>query len=160
MEELGYRDDGLFGGDGPRDLIDVMSYEISDLGNDNSLYYCIGHYDLGEECVNKIHAILKKREEVRGVEEEKEWKENLLMPILTDYLIPEICRLTRKELKYCLWLCDSPEQVKDSYSLEGDEIDFVISSYKKSNVILDDVGSDGKLYAYEDYPYPVEENID
>lgn len=66
-------------------------------------------------------------------------------------LVEEINKVTNKNLKYALWLCDTKEDVY-RYDIDGDLKDEDIDAYLESDIVLSDIGSDGKLYGYEIYP--------
>lgn len=141
---LGYRDDGLFG-DGVRDAAKVIVYETLSLGNTDIIDYCVERYPVSESCKDGLYDSLENDDET-GFES------------AVGQLLSELGSYFGKEIKYCLWLCDSPQTVKDAYASEYD--DFVISSYETSDVVLDDLGEDGILYGYEKPPKPVEEEIE
>lgn len=151
---IGYRDDGLFGGDGPRDIIEVLSYETGELNNTGSLQWCMDHYELSNELVADLSNLVDTG--LLSVEEMKPYISRMLN---------EINKSLGKNLKYCVWLTDEPEDIYFTYiapypdetvGLEEFLESGSISKYKKSPYLLDNADSDGKLYAYEEYPTPLE----
>lgn len=152
---IGYRDDGLFGGDGPRDIIEVLSYETGELKNTGSLQWCIDHYELSNELVADLSNLIDD-----GLPEQEEMKPYIAR------ILEEINKSLGKDLKYCIWLTDKPEDIYFTYVAPyPDEVvgleEFLesgnISKYKKSPYMLDNADSGGKLYAYEEYPTPIED---
>ena len=70
---------------------------------------------------------------------------------IAEEIVKEICEETDKHLRYGLWLAPK-KSVIDFY--DGTEEN--INAYPISDVILSDLGDDGKLFAYEYFPYSVE----
>ena len=69
-----------------------------------------------------------------------------------------------KEIKYCLWLSDSCEDIISNYSLdpyydeEKKDYFYEFHAYEDSEVILSDLGNCGKLYGYTEPPEILGEN--
>lgn len=73
--------------------------------------------------------------------------------IFFDEVIQEINNITKTNIKYCLWLCDSIQDIIDSYDdINGDNS---FDAYEKSSIVLSNMCKYGKLYGYEHYPMPV-----
>ena len=72
-------------------------------------------------------------------------------------ILKEIKKITKKDIKYVLWLCDSIEDIKKEYEINEPFISFNI--YEKSDIVLSDLGVAGKLYGYENKPILIKEEI-
>ena len=72
-------------------------------------------------------------------------------------ILKEIKKITRKDIKYVLWLCDSIEDIKQEYEINEPFISFNL--YEKSDIVLSDLGVAGKLYGYENKPILIKEKI-
>lgn len=146
MENVGYRDDTVFGS-GERYIVDVCTYEIFELGNDGIFDYCIANYELDDRLVDKMQEVLDN-DNLRSNED--------AVREAVEELVENLGRIFRTKLEYCLWLCDSPDDVVDEYiePYYGDDgektpEDYDLNIYRKSGIVLDDCGdSQGKLYAY------------
>lgn len=148
MEEIendvGYRDDELFGGDGETGLKNIISYETFELGNDDILDYCLKNFNLPDSIKNDISNTLNTDKS----KIQKEQIDNLINRLLVSLSI-----LEGKELTRGLWLCDSAEDVYNSYEVDMGEFDSFedyeenITIYRKG-LKIDDLGKDGSLYAY------------
>ena len=64
-------------------------------------------------------------------------------------LITEISTITGKMIKYGVWLAEL-SAVTELYSDEDSDSD--IMEYETSDIVLSDLGYDGKLFAYDVYP--------
>ena len=75
-------------------------------------------------------------------------------------IINEIRKVTGHDIKYVLWLADK-ETVMDSSEGYGSyvESDEDIDAYEVGPVVLSELGYDGSLYGYEEYPEPIK-NLD
>lgn len=141
-------------GDGYRDIIDVMCYETYVLGNTDILETLKGTMEKHDKPLadDMGHMILDMID--NGYVEdmgEDSWKE------FFGKVVSVLNRVYGTELKYCLWLADY-ETVRDYYGegkLEKEDID----AYEESDIILSDIGYDGKLYGYAKLPMPVEYDL-
>lgn len=61
---------------------------------------------------------------------------------------------TGNEIKYVLWLCDTTDDIRTYYEY-GSHTLTEFDSYRKSNVIIADLGKEGKLYGYTTLPLPI-----
>lgn len=66
-----------------------------------------------------------------------------------------IKNVTGKDIKYCLWLCDTIEDVYE-YDIHNELKREDIDAYEESDIILSNIGSEGYLYGYEGEPRPIE----
>jgi hypothetical protein len=139
MSELGYRDNDIFG-DNITDIAAVCVYETCELGNTDIIDYCIANYDLSGELVNKLENSISNKNEYTFNDE------------LAKEMLNEIGTKFGKNLVKCLWLCDSSQDVVDTY-LDEDADASNICVYRKSNIKLNDLGTDGSLYAYTDLEF-------
>ena len=66
-----------------------------------------------------------------------------------DTVLPAIKDKTGRDIRHVMWLCDCPEDVIDAYGsiepITRDDID----EHKVGDVLLSDIGIDGKLWGYE-----------
>lgn len=60
-----------------------------------------------------------------------------------------------KDIKYCLWLCDTKEDIIKEYDMNHELDEHSFEAYEDSDIILSDLGSGGKLYGYEEFPIPI-----
>lgn len=142
-------------GDGYRDIIDVMVYETYELGNTDIL--------------ETLKRTMEKHD--KSIADDMEWMisdmvENGYAEDMGEYdwreffgkVVSVLNRVHGTELKYCLWLADY-ETVRDYYGqgrLGNEDID----AYEESDIVLSDIGYDGKLYAYANLPKPVEYDLE
>ena len=130
--------------DSPRDAIEVMLFEITELYNTDILDYVINNYNLPHLLKNNINEVI---ENIDDIEEDDENVEYMLNEILSC-----IEEETGVSVRYAMWLAEK-DAVIDLY--EGDERD--IYGYKTDNaVVLSNLGYDGVLFGYEEKPEPVE----
>lgn len=135
--EIKYRNETTYGNN-IYDVLDVMLNEIYELGNIDILDYTLdiymsnsNYYELITEMINDITAF--NQTEIFSVCKE---------------IISEINKQLNKDIKYCLWLADK-EAVEELYGND------YIMGYYCSDIILSDLGYEGKLYAYENKPEPI-----
>lgn len=163
-----YRTERLWG-EGYRLASEVMAYETFGLGNTDILdtlmdgilkdsyikeelskleYAISGDYfeeDISADAkLAKYLSIWDKYE--KGEEEEA-------ISFFEDVL-KAIKMKTNKDIKYCLWLCDSKEDIIKEYDMNNELDENSFDAYEDSNIILSDLGSGGKLYGYEECPIP------
>jgi len=91
-------------------------------GDDGSIYNLIEDEGESDECINFFKAVLE-----------------------------EIQKVTGKDIKYCLWLCNNKNEVY-AYDMHKELADADIDSYDETDVILSNMGTDGCLYGYENMP--------
>ena len=142
MNTIMYRSEDSYGS-GVRDILDVMTYEIYELGNTDILEYVCEHY-LDKSTVDVIKRVIYS---VEGGQDDI--SEDYIYDICKD-IVSEINKKTNHDLKYALWLADK-SVVEDMYTDDPLNID----AYYTSDVILSDLGNDGILFAYGDYPEPI-----
>ena len=154
---LGYRTEQLYG-EGYRDAAAIMAHEVFELTNTDIL-------DTLSETLFKDTALgaeLKLLSDVVSGEEDDDFLDEAFEneEVGIEYfnkILDEIKKVTGKEIRYALWLCDSIEDIKNEY--ECDEIDVKLTlfdAYETSDIILSDIGTEGKLFGYEEMPQPVD----
>ena len=135
-DKVGYRDDS-FSGCGETDPAEVSYFETAEMGNVDIPEYLLAHYKLTDE--------------------EKEFLEDIVEGEPDEIDKEFFCDIIRAVVggrERCLWLCDSPEDVYDSYfsyRMTREEYfkDGPVSwRIPKDAIILSDLGVEGKLYAY------------
>ena len=156
-----YRTEQLYGS-GYRDLKEVISFEIFELGNDDIPLTILSL--LTDECK------VKASEDLRNmIKELTEWRlTNEQTSFDKDQFIVNLINIINefygKEIKYCLWLSDSCEDIISNYSLdpyydeEKKDYFYEFHAYEDSEVILSDLGNCGKLYRYTEPPEILGEN--
>lgn len=140
MKDVMYRSEET-GGSGVRNIIDIMIFEIYELGNTDILDYVLETYlkdtDMRELLKNIIDDV--SAYSINEIEE------------VCEDIIQEINAQTGHNLKYALWLADY-NVVAEIYSFD----DSTIEAYKTSDIILSDLGRDGILFAYDKEPMPIQ----
>ena len=158
-----YRCDCIFG-DGYRNASEVMSHEVFTLENTDILD-TLSETILKDSPIRKDLEILSKELDIGDkIEEDHDSLYDLIENGYNDTsvgipffekVLSEIEKVTGKKIKYCLWLCDTKEDVYH-YDLNDGITDEDIDVYEESDIILSDIGSSGRLYGYETNPKPIE----
>lgn len=161
--DIKYRTEDLYG-EGFREAASVMAFETFELNNTDILDTLsktilkdteIGKQlkkmslfiseEIEDEELNRMFNLYKEDEEV-GI-------------TFFNKVLNEINKITNKNIRYCLWLCDSKKDIINQYYkvLEHNvrEKDIYFDEYEDSEIILSDLGSSGKLYGYESIPKPI-----
>ena len=142
--EVEYRSEQAFGS-GERNIVDVLWYEIHELGN----------YDMLDDIRQRLSDPVLV-EELIGYQQEMEdtgFVDDMSEDELKEFYqrcLDDINRVCQKDYKYCLWLA-SKDTVADYY-LQNDTGNAEISAYYPSDFVLTDLGYDGRLYFYEEMP--------
>lgn len=137
-----YRLEQLYGS-GVRDLQEIIVFEISELGNTDVLIYSLSHYReyFSDNLAGRLESFINN-------EEYFEAHESYIRDLVNIYL-RALSTKFGYPLKYGLWLAE-----KSRFSIEMQpELD----AYYTSDVVLSDLGLDGKLFAYEHMPEPIEQ---
>ena len=143
MQLIMYRSESAYGS-GVRDIVDVLTYEIFELGNTDSLDYIASHYKLdkdGRELLGRLQECWENY-----ASDSEDIQRNCIAK-----LVGALNRYFGVELKYCLWLADL-SAVSELYS-DGET---AIDAYGASQYKLSDLGRDGVLFAYTEMPLPIE----
>ena len=64
-------------------------------------------------------------------------------------LLQDKCGVSEEFFNYAIWACDTPEEVVESYNVEIEDVNCY---YLPDAVILQDLGSEGKLYGVPEIP--------
>lgn len=138
MSNILYRTESAYGS-GERDIVKVIAYEVFEMGNTDVLDYIGKSY---MECfTDDFLTVLSYAGALSSYEE---------VEALVKKTIDRINEYYAINLRYCLWLA-SFQAVTDLYG--GTEENIV--GYEASKYILNDLGFDGRLYAYEKVPKPL-----
>lgn len=139
IPEIEYRTETAYGS-GTRNIIDVMNYEIFELFNTDIIDYVLTrHNSLLSEKTK--HMLQKDIEDITDENDQKEFCTSI---------ISDINNASNRSYKYALWLCER-NAVKQLY-LNDDYTEQNIDAYAVSDMIISDLGFDGRLYVYEDMP--------
>ena len=152
MNEIRYRTETAYG-EGYRDAVDVMTYETYELGNTDILKTLSSEFftrnqALQDQCNNLIDEL----EENGYVDDfsEEDWNQ------FFKTALQEIEKITGYKIHYVLWLADKgtaldPEEGYGQYIENENDI----VAYKIGQIVLSDLGYDGTLYGYTEYPEPL-----
>lgn len=140
-------------GDGYKDAIPVIAHEIFVLNNTDildTLAETILTNSLLKENIESLSKAIS--EDIESEELNNFLDEAYDNPEISyDYIktiLNEIKNVTGEDIKYVLWLCDTKEDVQ-RYAINEKISDDEISIYNISDVVISDIGKDGKLYGYE-----------
>ena len=145
MTEVKFRNE-QFRGSGIRDAFSVIKFELCELQNTgiivtlkNTIFKDIS------TAINYCNVLLRHVDKENGIDDRD--IEQILNLI-------KIC--TGKSVKYALWLADMDVVMHDEYGTKGGYLQpgDMIDAYKVGPVVLADLGREGKLYGYEEYPKP------
>ena len=141
-----------FSGSGVYEVKKVIEFEICILGNIDILDYCLEHYNLTPTLKESLSELMD------FIEKDNVIIEDLDDPTKIDYtyylidrLVDEISMLVGHPIKYAIWLADL-DTVREIYSDSDDDIE----AYEISDVVLSDLGEDGKLFGYETFAQSME----
>lgn len=161
MNKIGYRTEDLYG-EGYRDAAAVMAHETFELENDDIPETLSTTILKGTEIGEKLANIVKAKENPSEMDPEIEefldaaFEDDEIGINFYKEVLEEIKKVTGKDIKYVLWLCDSIKDIKDEYEWEDMDIELNnFDEYETSDVILSDMGTAGKLYGYETEPSPI-----
>lgn len=164
MQEYGYRCEDFFG-EGYRDAASVLGHETFVLDNTDILDSLINSELISKDMKSYLLEYVTLMEEghpLRAGGFDTDYEEMLYRyrkneedrKEFFDEVLDDIYEATGFKVKYCLWLCDTPRDSFDSYSINKDikMEDLQFDEYERSDVILVDNGREGKLYGYEKEP--------
>lgn len=143
--EMLYRTES-FSGSGVRNLRDIIEYEMSTLFNTDIPRYVLESYDLPDDLRQDLRDTL-------ALEETGEYPflvDRGYLQQLIGQMVDAVGRSVGKTLRYGLWLAGK-DAVRKHYGGEAD-----IQAYPAGDAVLSDLGYDGKLFAYENNPQPIE----
>ena len=139
-----FRSDSLFGAY-IREPVKVIQYETFELGNADIGEYILQHYNIPQETKETWEWIINQLVENECVELSTGEKEEA-----AQMLVDAVQKDTQKKIFSVIWLAQK-ELLLDLYRADESDID----EYEVSDVILSDLGPDGRLYAYDYDPQPV-----
>ena len=148
----GWRTEQLYG-EGYINAAEVMAHEIFELQNTDILdtlsetIFKDTSFGKKLEYLSQVLSYEVEDEEIEKMLDEANIDENIGITYCEEILI-EIKKITGKDIKYVLWLCDSIEDIKNEYDDEEYPLT-EFDEYKTSDIVLSDIGSAGKLYGYE-----------
>lgn len=145
-KEILYRNETAFGS-GVVKAKDIIMFEIIELCNTDILDYCMEQYEdvLSEDLYERLNTLSYDMSDGAEIDEDA-------IEELVDDLLEELSEHFEVEIKYAMWLA-SKEAVIELYS-DGNE-DAVLTAYETSEIILSDLGYDGKLFGYSKRPKAV-----
>ena len=148
-----------FSGEGYRNAAEVMAHEVFELQNTDILVALSNGILKGTQIGTRMLLLIDGIENNTDDEDmnrflddafEKEYVGVTYFRVVLNV----IKRITGKDIKYVLWLCDSIDDVKNSYEF-GDNVYTEFDEYETSDIVLSDIGREGKLYGYETMPKPI-----
>ena len=148
----GWRTEQLYG-EGYINAAEVMAHEIFELQNTDILdtlsETIFMNTSFGEKLLY-LSQVLSCEVEDEEIEEmlDNAYDDESIGITYCKEILSEIKKITGKDIKYVLWLCDSIEDIKNEYDDEENPLT-EFDEYKTSDIILSDIGSAGKLYGYE-----------
>lgn len=144
IPKIMYRSEDSYGS-GVRDVLDVMVYELYELGNTDILEYICDHY-FDEEMKRQCSMM------ILSIETGDVFEDDIID--IAKASLETIKEKTNKDIRYCLWLAEK-DVVDEMYAYDESNID----AYYTSDVILSDLGRDGILFGYEKEPEPIDEDL-
>ena len=145
MTEVKFRNE-QFRGSGIRDVYEVMKFELCELRNAGILTTLNRTIFLNMDSVKSyIDILLENIDKVDGIESKD-------VQLLLNFVRAQ----TGVPIKYALWLADMDVVMHDEYGTKGGYLQpgDMIDAYKVGPVVLADLGREGKLYGYKEYPKP------
>lgn len=144
-----------FSGSGVRDVLQVMCFEISELGNTDILTTLSNGLLAGTNCAKRMEQV---------VEAESLMSKDAALCLCKEVL-EQIKERTGYDIRYALWLADKETVTKSFWRwangvYQDDEVcpepePEDIDAYEIGPVILSaNDGDGGTLYGYEEYPVP------
>lgn len=145
-----------YAGDGETDPVEVMLFEIMELGN-TDIFDTLLESDLikNSDIIERMRSASEYIEENGGpgyYDEDDYTDDDRDIKELIKSIPDEIARTTGKTINFVLWLA-SKSDVEARYEGTGDNI----IEYPTSDIILSNLGDEGALFAYETRPEPVGE---
>lgn len=125
-------------GSGVRDIMEIIRHEVEELGNVDIPNYILNHYPLPEELQSKLAEFITFCEYGACPFDEGLFRE----------ILDAVGKHKGVPVRYGLWLA-TEETVKECYLDGGDG---AIDAYPTSPVILSDLGPDGMLFGYAEFP--------
>lgn len=146
-----YRTESCYGS-GIRDVQEIMKYEIFELMNTDILETLKRTIFKNDEFAKTwIEHVI---EWCQG-NDEHDYSEEANQNDFCKWLIKYLNFKTNKNIQYALWLAEKEAVMdKEIYGayLESEED---VDAYEIGDILLSDIGYDGRLYGYENYPEPI-----
>lgn len=155
---MGYRTEQLYG-ENHYNPIEVMTHEVFELGNTDildTLASTILQNSPLKEKLTQISNVINKTINDENINNFCDAVTN--NPIIGhgffQAILSEIKNITGKQINYVLWLCDTIDDIIESYEQNDMEETMltIFDKYDNGFVILSDIGKQGKLYGYETMP--------
>ena len=158
-----YRCEEFFG-EGRRDAASVMAYETFVLENTDILDYLIKSDLIGETMKELlfVYKTLMKEGMLIHTGFDTDYEEMLYRyrnnekdrVEFFEEVLDDIRKATGVNVRFCLWLCDSPQECLDSHNADQAKHlkEFEFDMYDTSDIVLADLGKKGKLCGYEKLP--------
>lgn len=135
VEHTGYKSD--------RNPIDVMSFESTELDNNDTIEYIRDNYLVNNTLLTKTANDLLHN--YHNTDNYRKFFANALSHIAT---------ATGKNITHVIWLADK-NIVENQYAAWNDSTE--MDEYDVSNaIILSDLGNDGRLYGFDNEPKPIQ----
>ena len=152
---VGYRSDFLFG-EGHTEAPAVLAHETFTMGNTDIIDMLADGILRGTEIGERLRHI---SEVISGKESDPDLEPFLdraahddcdpeAEALFRDEVLPAVSEVTGYDIRHVQWLCDSPDQVMDSYGYLGDATEDDIDEHPVGGVLLSDLGEDGALWGY------------
>ena len=138
-----------YSGSGVCDVKEVMKFEICTLGNTDILDYCLENYNFTPAFKKSLFKLRNFIEKNNIIDEIGDITKVRYAHHIIEQLIDEISINVGHPIRYAVWLADL-DTVREIYSVSDSDED--IEAYETSDVVLSDLGEDGKLFGYETYP--------
>lgn len=139
--EIGYRSDNCIGGSEMR-AAHVMAFETYELGNSDILLTLANGVLKDSDIALELMKRAESTNEVANNESFVDWV------AFYNVVLLEIKRVTGVSVSFVLWLTDRKEDAL-SYGTN-------IQQYYKGEVLLSDLGREGKLWGYQFQPLPLD----
>lgn len=129
-----------------REISDVIRFEVFELGNTDILEYIKRYFPRNSSIVQRLADIIDELLRNGYVDDFSEADQLQFV----NFMISELNQILGKKVCYALWLADHAA-VLAFYGADVEE-------YETGTIILSDLGAEGVLYGYENYPEPVNKN--
>lgn len=144
-----------YGGDNITDAVQIMLFEILELGNTDILETMLNNGFIKNETLRQRieHAVVYISENGGpGYYDEYHYTAyDSDIKKMIQSLPNEIEKTTGKKIRFALWLASRDSVIKN---YEGNDDNML--AYPTGDIVLSDLGDDGILFGYENEPKPVE----
>jgi hypothetical protein len=138
----------------PMNPVDVISFEVFELNNTDILDYCLTNYI--DKQITKYPQFGNTYDIISAIEHDEEVREYWYDKYQNDFkdeenpiikFIEMLETILHTKINFVLWLAEKTS-VETLYMNSS----CTVYEYKTSDVVLSDLGFDGKLFAYKDRP--------